>query len=42
MHGKSIIEKNDVFKFDIKNLELKSYKNLIPHASTFMVVAKKK
>ena len=43
VYGKSIIEKNDVFKFDIKkNLELKSYKNLIPHASTFMVVAKKK
>ena len=43
VYGKSIIEKNDIYKFDIKkNLELKSYKNLIPYASTFMIVAKKK
>ena len=43
VYGKSIIEKNDIYKFDIKkNLELESYKNLIPYASTFMIVAKKK
>ena len=43
VYGKSIIEKNDIFKFDIKkNLKLKNYKNLIPYASTFMSVAKKK
>ena len=43
VYGKSIIEKNNKFKFDIKkNLKSEIYKSLIPYASTFMIVAKKK
>jgi 2-polyprenyl-3-methyl-5-hydroxy-6-metoxy-1,4-benzoquinol methylase len=43
IYGNSILKKNNLYKLNIKkNLKYEIYKSFIPHASTFMVIAKKK
>lgn len=43
VYGNSILKENNFFKLKIKdNLKNEVYKTFIPHASTFMVVAKKR
>ncbi len=43
VYGKSILKENNLYKLKIKeNLKSEIYKTFIPHASTFMVVAKKR
>jgi len=43
VYGKSILKKNDIYKLQIKDtVKHDMYQSFIPHASTFMVVAKKR